>query len=104
MDNEKRYSLGYFLKKSRKSKGKTQREVAELLNITPNYYGEIERGKKEPSLDLYRSICEKLSLHSDMMTNKDELDIAFSELRANCPENKKGYLASLFKIIDNLVE
>ena len=102
MRNENDYQLGYYLKKRRKALGKTQREIADLLNITTNYYGEIERGKKEPSLELYKSICNKLSL-PNYLSNNNDLDIAFSVLSANCPEEKKGDLTSLIKALDNLI-
>ena len=103
MRNENDYSLGYYLKKRRKTLGKTQREIADLLNITTNYYGEIERGKKDPSLELYKSICNKLSLPNNLSASNNELDVAFSILSAHCPEEKKGDLTSLIKALDNLI-
>lgn len=36
----------------RKSQSLTQKEVAELLNITRGYYGHIETGRRNPPLKL----------------------------------------------------
>lgn len=47
---KKEYVVG---KKLREYRGnRTQAEMAALLDITPNYYGEMERGNKLPSFDM----------------------------------------------------
>lgn len=38
---------------------RTQAEMAALLNVTPNYYGEMERGNKLPSFDMLLNFIVK---------------------------------------------
>lgn len=46
------------LQKIRKDKNLTQEEVAKLLGITTVFYGMLERGERNPSLDLAKSIAD----------------------------------------------
>jgi len=44
----------------RKEKGFTRKSIAEELNITESFYGKIERGNRNPTLDLAKSISKVL--------------------------------------------
>lgn len=46
-----RKEFGERLKKFRESYKLTQEEVAEILEITPNYYGKVERGENNLTLE-----------------------------------------------------
>ncbi|MCT4583762.1 MAG: helix-turn-helix transcriptional regulator [Peptostreptococcaceae bacterium] len=46
------------LLKLRQSFGMTQKEVSELVNINRSYYGHIENGVRNPSLDIATSISK----------------------------------------------
>lgn len=48
-----------YLKEKRKSKGLTQQNVAERLNISTQYYSLIEKGERQESLNL--STLDKLA-------------------------------------------
>ncbi|SHH06466.1 helix-turn-helix transcriptional regulator [Tepidibacter thalassicus] len=47
-----------LLQKLRKKNNLTQQEVAEILEITPVFYGMIERGERNPSLELAKKIAD----------------------------------------------
>ena len=51
--------LREYLKEKRKSKGLTQQNVAERLNISTQYYSLIEKGERQESLNL--STLDKLA-------------------------------------------
>ncbi len=51
-------------KKARKSIGLTQLEVAEKANIDVNYYAQIERGEKNPSLETLKVLMKILKIKS----------------------------------------
>ncbi|MGB9662428.1 MAG: helix-turn-helix transcriptional regulator [Moorellaceae bacterium] len=42
----------------RKEKGLTQQQVADMLGITRSFYGMIETGDRNPTLDLAKRIAE----------------------------------------------
>lgn len=54
--------MGKVLKKARKDRRLTQEEVAEKVNITPNYYARIERGEVSPSLETLKDLMKLLKV------------------------------------------
>lgn len=50
------------LYKIRKQQRYTQREVAELAGLNPNYYAKIERGDGMPSLKTIHKLAEALKV------------------------------------------
>jgi len=48
----------------RKEKGFTRKSIAEELKITESFYGKIETGTRNPTLDLAKSISKLLGAHS----------------------------------------
>lgn len=50
------------LSRIRKEQRYTQREVAELASINPNYYAKVERGEKAPSLKTIYLIARALKV------------------------------------------
>ena len=63
-DNKNKYELafGYLMAKTRRTKGLTQAEVAELLGITQAYYSQLENAQR--SIDLYLAVkaCKTLGI------------------------------------------
>ncbi|MED4914338.1 helix-turn-helix transcriptional regulator [Parageobacillus thermoglucosidasius] len=51
-----------FLKKARKKKNWSQKQMAEFLNISRSYYSAIENGFRDPSLKLAVAISDLLDL------------------------------------------
>ena len=47
--------LGPMIKEQRKTKKITQEELAEFVDVTPGFIGQIERGEALPSLDTVRA-------------------------------------------------
>lgn len=56
------YRLGPVLKRIRKNRDLTQRELAQLAGVHPVTIAKIEAGMKEPSLKLTRKLAEALSV------------------------------------------
>lgn len=54
---KKEHIVGHRLREYRGNR--TQAEMAALLNVTPNYYGEMERGNKLPSFDMLLNFIVK---------------------------------------------
>jgi transcriptional regulator with XRE-family HTH domain len=57
--------LGRAVRHKRKMAGQTQLELAEKLNISKHYVGEIEKGKGKPSFPLMCQLAETLKLYTD---------------------------------------
>lgn len=58
-------AMGSRIKAERKKLGLTQEKLAELINVTPHYIYEIERGMKSMSLETLILFAEKLELSAD---------------------------------------
>lgn len=58
-------AIGSRIKAERKKLGLTQEGLAELVNVSPHYIYEIERGMKSMSLETMVLIAEKLELSTD---------------------------------------
>ncbi|TKH22865.1 helix-turn-helix transcriptional regulator [Bacillus wiedmannii] len=77
-------SVPYNIKRYRKEKKMTQRELAEKANISRSYLGDIEGGRYNPSLDTLNTIAKALnvninSLLTDSETNTLELSPTLSK-------------------------
>lgn len=64
MDRE---ALGRRIRETRKKLRFTQEILAEKADIAVTYLGEIERGEKTPSLDVFISIAESLQVSCDYL-------------------------------------
>ena len=56
-------AFGKKIREARKKFGYTQLELSEILKISPNFLGDIERGKKLPSLNKTIVIANELKLN-----------------------------------------
>jgi transcriptional regulator with XRE-family HTH domain len=59
-----REEIGTNIKKARKRKGMKQVEVAVDAGVNPSYYGKIERGLVNPSLEKLYKIIKCLGVNS----------------------------------------
>lgn len=65
-------ALGQKLRDARQKKGYTQHALAEMADIGNVYLGEIERGSKMPSLNIFVKLIEALDVSADYIL-RDEL-------------------------------
>ena len=56
--SKKSVLIGYKLKQLRLSKGYTQTKIAEVLGVSPQHYGTLERGINSFSLDNILKLCD----------------------------------------------
>lgn len=67
--------LAERLRQQRKLKGKTQKELAELLNVRRATYGEYERGNNLPPIDKLVIIADALNVSIDYLVGNEEKKI-----------------------------
>lgn len=67
MENEKEIQkiIGKRIQKIRKSKGYTQLQFSEMVDLSPNYFSDIERGKSSPRIDKLVAIINALDCSAD---------------------------------------
>lgn len=57
--------IGNQVKKAREKNGLTQEQFAELIDRTPQFVSDLERGVSGISIETLKVICEKLCVSSD---------------------------------------
>lgn len=65
-------ALGQKIRQVRKKRGYTQRALAQIANVGGAYLGEVERGMKMPSLNIFIRLIEALDVSADYIL-RDEL-------------------------------
>lgn len=90
-------SFGRKIKEARNAFGLTQAELAEQIEVSQNFLGDIERGIKFPSLQKLILICNTLKI---------SLDYLFSESLNNVLNESSDvyYTDKQMAIINNIVK
>lgn len=101
--------FGQRLREQRKANGWTLEQFAERAGLSANYVGDLERGKKSPSLETFCRIVEVLGVSADALIRDsvasasyvadDELNRKLSLLT---PKQKKAAVDILNAYMDNL--
>lgn len=78
MDNEKITKIGEFISELRKSKGMTQRDLAERLGVTDKAVSKWERGQSCPDISLIIPLSDLLGVTANELL-RGESDIINSE-------------------------
>ena len=78
MDNRQ---IGHRIKEIRESRGYTQEQLAEKLNLSVQHVSVIERGVKSPRLDTFVRIANILEINADYLL-RDVLHVS-SQLTSN---------------------
>ena len=67
--------FGHRLRTYRKEKGLTIEKLVEQVGLSPNYLGDVERGKKLPSMATFIRLVNVLDISADELL-KDEVNRA----------------------------
>ena len=99
--------IGERLKKARTSKGLTQEQLSEKLDVSVAFLSRAERGNVKINLSRISQICDILDISiSTILTgtgfnSKDYLTEDFSNLLKNCPPEKFKLIYDIAKVIIN---
>lgn len=97
--------MGARLRERRLELGYTQEQVAELLEIDPNYYGRIERGGN--CLSVVKIILAHERLGIDplyLLTGEVRKGLAFCDVLSECPVVKQKQFERLIEVALELVK
>ena len=99
-------NIGKQIRARRIQKKLRQEDVAEMVDLSPNYYGAIERGEKLPALDTFITILNALEVSADLVladvlkagyaTKNSVLDEKMKDL----PESER---ARIYDVLDVLL-
>lgn len=102
-------TLGKRIREARIKKGYTRQFIAKKADIGEVYLGEIERGLKMPSMNIFIKIIESLDISADYVL-RDELssggtfifDEITDRLKGLTPQQRKTAADILDAYLDNL--
>jgi repressor LexA len=87
-------ALADNLKKARQKANLSQAEMADKLNLNVRTYGSYERGERDVSTALLRSICQALDISSDELLETKTSHII--EPNASIPPSDKVHMIPIF--------
>lgn len=85
--------LGEILKNLRKSKKITQKQVADIINVSQQTYAKYENGMIEPNVENIFALSKYFNVSTDYLLGRDE--------KKEPPTEAEGIVQRLTKIIDN---
>ncbi len=95
--------VGNRLREYRKSKGLTQAEVADILEMSLNFYGGIERGKSRLSIEKMILAHDRLGLDlTYLLTGEVQPKMSFCDIISDCPKDKIFDMEQLLIYASNL--
>lgn len=100
-------TIGSNIRKYRMKRKLKQDELAEMVGLSPNYYGAIERGEKIPSLETFIAILNALNITSDPVL-EDVLNIGYtvknSALDERMKELPEAERSRIYAVIETLLQ
>ena len=104
MDKINYKEIGKRIKQKRKELNLTQEKLSEMLEISPTYISEIERGTGISSLATITKIANVLNLDLDYLIlgiSNTNIDKTFSNLLERIPKKDQKLFISLCENIEN---
>lgn len=88
-------SIGENIKKYRKEKGLTQRELADKLNIATNSLSRYEIGERRPPIDMIEKIAEILNVTPIQLMYDEEVENTLNQSADDEAQRQEMYLKEL---------
>lgn len=95
--------IGERVRLARERSGMTQEQFAELINRTPQFISDLERGVTGISIETLRTICEKLCISSDSILFADRHENDITELTAKFRRMSRIQFRALEQIVNALL-
>lgn len=96
-------TLGKRIREARRNKGYTQQALATKAGIGEMYMGEIERGVKMPSMNIFIKIVEALDVSADLIL-RDEVTSGQQFIYNEITERLKGITPKQRKTVADILD
>ena len=98
--NFMKMKLAENIKSFRKERKMTQEQLAEGIEVSPQYVSDLERGVVGPSLATLKKICVALCVSSDQLLFSSPNSGTAALLAERCRELNQTQMSRLLKLID----
>lgn len=91
-------AIGSRIKTERKNRGISQEKLSEIVNVTPHYIYEIERGSKAMSLETLINISQALDMSADYIIfgNRPSKNVSLYERLSEMSDERRQRAESAF--------
>lgn len=96
--------IGKQIKQAREEGRLTQEQLAEAVDVSPQYVSDLERGVVGVSLGTLRNICLTLGVSSDRILFSKATEFDFSLLEAKCRTLSREQLLLLSDMVSGFVD
>ena len=93
-------SIGKNIRRFRKERGYRLEDLAEMVGLSANYMGAIERGEKQPSLETFGTSADFIL--ADILTESYQVkeSLLSEKLRGLSPQQRK----EVYAVVDALLQ
>jgi len=101
--------IGTRIRETRKQKGLSAEELAEITNLSTVYISYIENAKRKPSLESLIKISNALEitldelLYGNLLYNPTEYQTDIDLLMADCTSMEKRYIFEVLSAVKNIL-
>lgn len=96
--------VGKEIKQAREEARLTQEQLAEKVDVSPQYVSDLERGVVGVSLTTLKNICVTLGVSGDRILFSKTKDFDFSSLEAKCRGLSREQLLLLSDMVSRFVD
>lgn len=95
--------IGMRIQRLRKARGFTQEQLSEMLDCSPNYVSQLERGLKSMSLETLIQLSNVLDVSPEeilmdhLMNSEKAINRSFSQLLSDCTPVEKHILLEILQ-------
>lgn len=95
--------IGLRLRDIRKENGYTQEEFSEIMGVSLNFYGKIERGESSLSIEKMVLLHDKFNVDLNyLLTGVKNSVLDYNSVLADCPQEKIFDFEQLIRYAQNL--
>lgn len=95
--------IGEAIRKSREAKGLTQEKLAELVDRTAGFIGQVERGLTYPSIPVLAQLVDILGIDANTLFYDDKKSYAYKEITirvSRLSEEKQEFILSIVNLLE----
>ena len=95
--------IGKRIRETRKQRGLSAEELAEIADLSTVYISYIENAKRKPSLESLIKITIDELLYGNLLYNPTEYQTDIDLLMADCTSTEKRYIFEVLSAIKNIL-
>lgn len=93
--------IGERVKAARETAGKTQEQLAEYIDVSPQYVSDLERGVVGLSIPTLKKLCVTLNVSSDWLLFDENTEHRAAILAEKCSGLSDRQFAVFLDVLDN---